>query len=420
MAGITLAALEPQDAVAVFAARGLLRPSFRWQDVWQAEHARAFAVAGVMRLDVLRMIRDHVEAAVRDGSTFAEFEAAVRERLVARGFWGNVQITDPETGEIRTTRFNQQRLSLIFDVNMRQSHSAGRWARIQRSRTDTHIVYRTMRDERVRLSHRPWDNLVLPKTDPWWDTHFPPNGWRCRCMAFGIDERGIERMRADPAASVKTQAPPTTWVEFTNRSTGATERVPHGVDPGFAYNPGKVHVQRGMEHLVREVQALPPLPAAGAGDALRTARALVARGRREAAFADFLATPPAGVEVSMPVAAVPALPGEPLLAAVGAPDLVRQAKGADWPRPLPTVVADWALAQAVVDRGQRFDLGGGRVLWWWLRGRGDAARVHVLELERGLLVWAVRELSTLSADEAGRRYPGIAQQIAAQVAQAGG
>lgn len=407
MADITLGAIRPEDAIAVFQRRGLLRPSFRWQDVWQAEHARAFAVAGVMRMDILRLIRDGVDGAVTNGSTFAEFRDTVRRQLVARGFWGNVEITDPATGEVRKTRFDDRRLQLIFDVNLRQSHAAGRWARIQRSRSDTHIVYRTMRDERVRASHKPWDDVVLPKDHPWWHTHYPPNGWRCRCIAFGINERGIERMRA-AGAKIKTEPPPTTWVEFVNKSTGQTERVPRGIDPGFAYNPGQVHVQQGMDRLVREATAVRPSPAAGGADALRVTRAVVARGRSERAFREFLAAPPAQPNTGMPVAAVPGVGSEPVVASVRAVDLVRQAERADYPPGLPTQAAGWAMAQAVIDRGQRLDLADGRVLWWWARGGGADRRVHVLELEKSSLVWWVQQLAALSVDEATARYPQLA------------
>lgn len=43
--------------------------------------------------------------------------------------------------------------------------------------------YVTMRDERVRDSHRPLHGVTLPKEDPFWRTYYPPNGHRCRCVA---------------------------------------------------------------------------------------------------------------------------------------------------------------------------------------------------------------------------------------------
>lgn len=409
MSTITLGAFKPEDSIAAFQQRGLLRPSFRWQDVWQAEHARAFAVAGVMRLDILRTIREQVDLAVSQGRGFGEFHAALKRQLVAKGWWGRIEITDPDTGEVRTTRFDERRLQLIFDVNMRQSHAAGRWARIQRSRVDTHIVYRTMRDERVRASHRPWDDIVLPKDHPWWDTHFPPNGWRCRCTAFGINQRGIERLQ-QAGSKIKTEPPPTTWVEFANRSTGQAERVPRGIDPGFAYNPGQVHPADALDRLARGINATPEVPK-GTGNAHSLARALINRGRGERAFREFLAAPPKGVDANMPVAAVPGLQAEPAVAAVRAADLLRQAARADYPQVLPTTPAAWAMAQAVIDRGQRLDLGEGRVLWWWLRGSGADERVHVLELQRTVLVWHVRQLAALSRDEARTQYPELARVL---------
>ena len=62
---------------------------------------------------------------------FLSGRQAIQPRLEKAGFWGDVEITDPRTGEIRTTRFNQARLDLIFDVNTRQSYAAGRWQQLQ-------------------------------------------------------------------------------------------------------------------------------------------------------------------------------------------------------------------------------------------------------------------------------------------------
>jgi hypothetical protein len=405
-AAITLGAYAPEDSFNAFAARGLLRPSFRWQEVWQAEHARAFAVAGVMRLDVLRTIRDQVDSAVANGTGFEEFERALKRQLVAKGWWGNIEITDPATGEVRTTRFNKQRLQLIFDVNMRQSHAAGRWARGMRSRMPF-IVYRTMGDEKVRTSHRPWDYLVLPRDHPFWDTHIPPNDWGCRCTFYFIDEAGVQKL-INAGKKVLREPPATTWVEFFNKSTGQTERVPRGIGPGFAYNPGKVHVAQGVDRLTRSISTARATTAT-AGNAHQVQRAVIARGRSEKAFRDFLANPPADSGTGLPVAALPALQGEPVVASVRAADLLRQARdaaeGGSFPPALPTKAVGWAIAQAVADQGQRLVLPNGNTLYWWARGTGTTRRVHVMELQRSVLVWWVQQLVALSPDEALARYP---------------
>lgn len=438
--GLKLGAIAPQDAFEAFAARGLLRPAFRWQDVWQAEHARAFTVAGVMRLDVLALIRDELDTALARGTDLADFQASLKRQLVAKGFWGNVEVTDPTTGEIRRTRFNTQRLRLIFDANMRQSHAAGRWGRGMRGRRLTHIVYRTMGDEQVRASHRPWDWLCLPREHPFWDTHVPPNGWGCRCYFYFIAESDIPKLQAAAKAAKKVlrlEPPPIQYVPFTNRSTGQVEQVPRGIDPGWAYNPGKAHVQRAADrqvqainrlHRLREsgpVQGEPP-PAPGrpapqpvaatvpADENHALVRAVVARQREEKPFSDFLLTPPATAAgeapIGMPVAAVAPVATSggapaPVVAAVQAADLVRQARDGGTPR-LPTVAAQWALAQLILDRGQRLLLGGSpeQVLWFWRRGD----RVDTLLLERGELVWWVKDLSRLTVAEALAQHPRLA------------
>lgn len=260
--GLRLGVVEPQDAIAAFERRRLLEPSFRWQDVWQDEHARGFAVAGVMRMDVLQALQDEVALSVREGRSLEDFRSRARSRLVEKGFWGDIEITDPATGELRTTRFNDSRLRTIFDVNMRQSQAAGRWQRIDRTkRRFPFIVYRTMRDERVRASHAAWDNVVLPVDHPWWNTHYPPCGWRCRCTAFAVSERDLERRRAD-GEKFKTEAPPMDLVTYVNPSTGEVAAVPRGIDPGFAYNPGKARDAAFFDAMLGKAVKASPLAGA--------------------------------------------------------------------------------------------------------------------------------------------------------------
>ena len=236
-AGLSLGVIEPQDAIRRFEQRKLLAPSFRWQDVWQDEHQRAFAVAGVMREDVLAVFRDGLEAKFAEGGTLADFKKSVRPELAAKGFWGDVEVTDPQSGEVRITRFDDRRLALIYDTNVRQSYLNGKWDRYQKTKAlFPFIRYETRDDARVRPAHQAWNGVVLPIDDPWWQTHWPMNGWRCRCDVYQTNER---RLAADEAAGqqIKRQAPPEDWLPYINPYTGEVKAVPRGVDPGFGAGP---------------------------------------------------------------------------------------------------------------------------------------------------------------------------------------
>lgn len=260
--GFRLGLAEPQDAIAAFQRRELLQPSFRWQDVFDEEHGRAFAVAGVSRLDVLQVVQDELALSLAEGRSLADFRSRIRPALVSKGFWGDLEVQDPTTGERRVTRFDDARLKTIFDVNMRQSQAAGRWARIERSRdTLPLLLYRTAQDERVRASHRAWNGVCLPIDHPFWATHYPPNGWRCRCRVFAVNERDLERRRARGEV-IKTEAPPEQVITYVNPRTGEVVPVPRGIDPGFAYNPGKLRDAELHEQLLRKALKSSPLEAA--------------------------------------------------------------------------------------------------------------------------------------------------------------
>lgn len=252
-----LGSAEPQDAFDAFVARALLQPTFNWWDVWQAEHAAAFMVAGIHEGQVLEFIRDLVADTLRTGGSFNDFANALQPALEKKGWWGDVAITDPATGEQRITRFDTARLRLILDTNLRQSHAAGRWqAAVRNQRRQGLLMYRTMRDERVRISHAAWDGLVLPIDHPFWHTHYPPNGWRCRCRVFALSQRDVDRYRAD-GFTIKTEAPAVNMVRYLDKRTGLEVEVPAGIDPGFAYNAGQARLGQ-----LRQISNRAPAPPA--------------------------------------------------------------------------------------------------------------------------------------------------------------
>lgn len=393
--GLRIGYAEPRDAVAAFERRDLLQPSFRWQDTWQEEHSRSFAVAGVQRLDILQVFQDELRAAAREGLSLEDFRPRVRARLVEKGWWGNIAITDPATGEKRITRFDNRRLQLIFDVNMRQSQAAGRWQRIERNvALFPFVMYRTMRDERVRASHRAWDGLVLPANHAFWKTHYPPNGWRCRCIAFALNQRDIERRRA-AGETIRTEAPPIEWESFINPRTGQVVPVPRGIDPGFAYNPGQDRDGAFFEAALGKAMQAQPLSAAIAV-AQATAdhhRLLTQTTARMGQWLDDLAaespgTAPMQLAGTVPTGAVRALTDRTARlagAVVGveartARQVMQAGSSAELLRRLPELLA--AARAALLERGTRSP---GLVLVVNLTGAdGRVERVAVrLELPRG-------------------------------------
>lgn len=260
-----LQTLTSAEAVAWLIARGQLTKSFAWQDVFQEEHGYQFTISRLTRLDLLQSLRDSIIKSVEGDLTRTDWMKDAEALLKEAGWWGIKAITDPADGDIKLTKFDPARLRLIYDTNTRQAYATGRWERVQRAKRGMpYIRYITRRDERVRETHRSWDNLVLPVDDPFWHTHWPPNGWRCRCRTMSISKRDydkgytLDRPGAEYDANaptikvpLKKEAPPVMEREYINPRSGEVTRVPVGVDPGFAYNPGMAR-EKHMQQLVAD------------------------------------------------------------------------------------------------------------------------------------------------------------------------
>ena len=258
--------LPPAEALAYMARRDALTKTYAWQDLLRDEHARQFTVSRLARVDLLEAIRDQITRAVGGDLTRRDFNIKASELLARAGWWGEKTVIDPATGDAVTTRFDPARLKLIFDVNTRMAYSAGLWERTQRNKkTHPYIRYITKGDERVRESHAAWHNLVLPADDPFWLTHWPPNGWRCRCRVTAISQKDFDRGTAPDGSPFKTAAPDLGTREWVNQRTGEVMDVPRGIDPGFDYNPGVASTRAAeLQTTVADKLAKVPAPVAQA------------------------------------------------------------------------------------------------------------------------------------------------------------
>lgn len=259
--------LTPQEAVDYLQGRGQLAQTFNWQDVWQEEHAHQFTVSRLANLDILEAMRDGILSSVKGDSSRQDWTKNAKELLIQAGWWGKKSLSDPATGEIVTTTFDPARLKLIFDTNTRMAYSAGLWQRIDRNKqTHPYIRYITRRDERVREQHRSWDNLTLPVDHPFWKTHFPPNGWRCRCRAMSISQAEYDKGLSPLGEALNKAAPKIEYRDWVNKRTGVVERVPMGIDPGFGYNPGMARGQNLLDVTRNKLDGLPaPMRSAALG-----------------------------------------------------------------------------------------------------------------------------------------------------------
>lgn len=225
------------------------RPSFRWDEVAPREHALAFTVARTAGYDVLDDIRTATRKAVVDRIPFSQFRDELVPVLKAKGWWGEKRVIDPRTGEIAKVQLGSlRRLDLIYDANIRSAEAAGDWARIQRVKDVLpYLEYLTSTSERKRPLHLSWVGTTLLASDSWWSTHYPPNGWRCKCRV---------RSRAMPREGAQLSRPPLNLRPWRNGTTGESRLVPAGIDPGWDNNPGKVREQLAGRRLVDRLDAM--------------------------------------------------------------------------------------------------------------------------------------------------------------------
>lgn len=199
-------------------------PTATWLDLWQSQHDHAFVVAGVMRDDLLSDFQGAIAKALDQGLSLDDFRKDF-DRLVQTYGWSY------KGG--RGWRSN-----VIFETNVLTSYNAGRY----RQMTDPDVLKRRPYwryvhgdSARPRPLHLSWHGTVLPYDDPWWNTHFTPNGWGCKCTIQTLSERELEAL----GKTGPDTAPDDGTYEWKNPKTGVVETVPVGIDPGWAYHPGK-------------------------------------------------------------------------------------------------------------------------------------------------------------------------------------
>jgi hypothetical protein len=206
-------------------------PTKRWDDLLRQGQVRGFTVAGITRDDWLSEIRTAVEKAKIEGKGLQNFQKTFNDFIDRTGWQFNAR------GKTEDER-RAWRARLIYKTNMRVSYMAGRYKQM----TDPDVLkyrpywkYRHSDALHPRKLHLAWDGLVLSADDPWWNVHYPPNGWGCGCDVVGLSERQLKAL----GKSGPDEAPADASYQSKDPRTGQAETRHPGIDRGWDYNPGK-------------------------------------------------------------------------------------------------------------------------------------------------------------------------------------
>ena len=78
--------------------------------------------------------------------------------------------------------YNKNWLEVEYNAAVMSSNAASQWEGILKTSDQFPLLkYQTVGDGRVRPEHARLDGIVKPVNDPFWNTAYPPNSWRCRC-----------------------------------------------------------------------------------------------------------------------------------------------------------------------------------------------------------------------------------------------
>lgn len=206
------------EALAYATSRRVVLPEEYYDAEQSASRSRAFSIAGVASRDQLQGVLDSLAKVSKEGMTFDQWKAMVKG--------GDIKLGLPD-----------YRLDNIFRTNMQSAYSVGHWKQQQRNKDRRpYLMYDAINDTRVRPSHLKLDNIIRPVDDAFWDEHYPPNGYRCRCSVISLTAAQAE------ARGGVTEEPAEGWPK---------------TDKGWDYNPGTEPAQ-GIKQAMEPTQGGSP------------------------------------------------------------------------------------------------------------------------------------------------------------------
>lgn len=254
--------LPPAKAIEYFRSKGYAI-SWDWHEVWQEAHAKAFTVAKVARMDILQDIRDAIDKAIAEGTTFADFRKNLEPTLRSKGWWGKQMLMD-ESGQATQVQLGSPwRLRTIYDTNVQTAYMAGRYkAQIDNTEDRPYWQFVVVLDARTSRICSPLAGLTFRYDDPIWDSLYPPNHWRCRTRVRALSKSDVDDadlpIDSSEGRLVVLNRPVSKTSDKEVQVTGYRTASGKIVEPapGWSYNPGKAKWQPDLSKYDPDIRGL--------------------------------------------------------------------------------------------------------------------------------------------------------------------
>ena len=236
--------MSPEEIVEYFKSKGV-KVSYDWHDVYNEAHVKAFTVAKMTELDLLKDTQNLLAKSIEDGMTYSEFKKEAMNLFASKGWVGFKEVANPKTGEKETVELGTpRRIRNIYINNINSAYAAGKYKELMEEvDVAPYWQYQCMMDGRERPEHAALHGKVFKADDPFWQNFYPPNGWGCRCWVVNltqnqVDKQGLNVEKTEGKITFVAEQVGENEVEtpvYTFDDLGKTYSLKP--DAGWSYNP---------------------------------------------------------------------------------------------------------------------------------------------------------------------------------------
>lgn len=179
--------VPPEEAIEYFKRKRVVTRK-QFDELFEEARSAAFTVGGIYRTDVLEAFKEEVASALALGTP--QREGVKKFRGILDG-----------AGHKQLGAFH---LETVFRTNMQTAYGVGRRRALEEVTDDLPFwQYNAVLDDRTRPRHRALDGLILPANHEFWNEHFPPWGFNCRCSVTATDALPDDYNQSNPSGEAE-------------------------------------------------------------------------------------------------------------------------------------------------------------------------------------------------------------------------